>query len=899
MRSFASFVLKQRIHIIIGTILLTLFFGYQLTNLEVNSDILSYLPKDDPAVVLFNKVGDEFGGNSLALVALESNNSFSRETLEHIHELTEQFKTVDGVTSVTSLTDVLDIKKIPEEEGGGIEVGKLIDPNNLPITEEQLQNLKAYTLSKDLYNGRLVSSDGTASLIVCRIREGADKVQVARELKEIVQSANLPKKFYFGGIPFQLLDVSGIIFKDLKLLVPLVSLLVFITLFVSFGHLRGAIIPLLSVAISTTWTLGLMSLFGVPLTVISDIIPVILIAVGSASSIHIISKYDEDAARYRNTGEEATAAFSEVGIRVLLAAATIIFGFTSFIFGSYLTMIREFGIYTALGVFFSLVVSTMFVPSVLSLISIREKQKDLQPGNEKKNPVVRLMDRLGGFVLKSEKLIVLSSIVLIVLGGFGLPKIERKVNMVDYFKPESNVRMTEEIMQKKFGGSLPVQILVDGDLQNPFVLKEMRLFEKYVQSISDVHNPQSIADLIAEMNDVMTNDKIVPDSKEKVTNLWFLLEGQAILPQLINDEKTEGVIQATVSTVDTKRARSIVKAIDNYIAQMNTSLVVVDLSQLPERAKVALHRYRIGRIASAIEWDARRRNHQLVVNKDSIENHLFAQAFSLESGSDPVGETDVSSIVEIVTRDCPEALRNDNTFVNDVRNDIAELRQSIVAIPQRDYEKLALLEKTSPERVSFHFSATGMPLIYQHLDDSLLSSQIQSFIFALILIFILLSFQLRSLVGGIIGLAPIVLTIFVTFGIMGFAAIPLDVATVLVASIALGIGIDYSIHFSVRFKTYFRGSTTALEALDKTLETTGRAIITNMLAVTMGFLTLLFAELVPLQRFGILVAITMIGSGLGSLTFLPALILLTRARFVGDLSRFALNLKNKITNNQH
>jgi len=489
MRSFASFVLKQRIHIIIGTILLTLFFGYQLTNLEVNSDILSYLPKDDPAVVLFNKVGDEFGGNSLALVALESNNSFSRETLEHIHELTEQFKTVDGVTSVTSLTDVLDIKKIPEEEGGGIEVGKLIDPNNLPITEEQLQNLKAYTLSKDLYNGRLVSSDGTASLIVCRIREGADKVQVARELKEIVQSANLPKKFYFGGIPFQLLDVSGIIFKDLKLLVPLVSLLVFITLFVSFGHLRGAIIPLLSVAISTTWTLGLMSLFGVPLTVISDIIPVILIAVGSASSIHIISKYDEDAARYRNTGEEATAAFSEVGIRVLLAAATIIFGFTSFIFGSYLTMIREFGIYTALGVFFSLVVSTMFVPSVLSLISIREKQKDLQPGNEKKNPVVRLMDRLGGFVLKSEKLIVLSSIVLIVLGGFGLPKIERKVNMVDYFKPESNVRMTEEIMQKKFGGSLPVQILVDGDLQNPFVLKEMRLFEKYVQSMFTIRNP--------------------------------------------------------------------------------------------------------------------------------------------------------------------------------------------------------------------------------------------------------------------------------------------------------------------------------------------------------------------------------------------------------------------------
>jgi len=895
-KNLASFVLKHRFAVILGTVLLTVFFAVQLTNLKVNSDILSYLPKDDPAVVLFNKIGDQFGGNSLALVALENSNAFSRESLEHIHKLTERFKAVDGVSTVTSLTDVLDIKKTPEE-GGGIEIGKLIDPNTLPTTEKQFQQLREYTLSKDMYNGRLVSADGTVSLIICRIREGADKAQVARELKELVQSANLPEKIYFGGIPFQLLDVSSIIFKDLKLLVPLVLLLVFITLFLSFGHLRGAIIPLLSVAISTTWTLGLMSLFGVPLTVISDIIPIILIAVGSASSIHVISKYDEDVTRYGNTGEEATLAFSEVGIRVILAAATIIFGFASFIFGSYLTMIRDFGMYTALGVFFSLVVSTMLVPSVLSFISVRDKRKDPQPDNGKTNLSVRLMDRLGGFVLKSEKLIVFSSIVLIVLGGLGLPKVERKVNMVDYFKPESNMRMTEEIMQKKLGGSLPVQILVRGDMQNPFVLKEMRLFEKYLQSISEVHNPQSIADLVAEMNDVMTNDKTVPDSKDKVTNLWFLLEGQSILPQLVNDEKTEGLIQATVSTTDTKTMRGIVESVDKYIEQMDTSLVVIDLNQLPEREKTAVQRYRVGRMAAAIEWDARRRNHQVVVSRDSIEKHLYGQTLSPKSGSDPAGDPSVLSILETVARDFPESLRNDNNFLNDVRNDIAELRQSIVAIPEENYQKLTLLEKTSPERVLFHFSATGMPLIYQHLDDSLLSSQIGSFIYAFILIFILLAFQLRSFVGGIVGLAPIVLTIFVTFGIMGFAEIPLDVATVLVASIALGIGIDYSIHFSVRFKTYFRGSTTVLEALNRTLETTGRAIIINMLAVTIGFLTLLFAELVPLQRFGILVAITMIGSGLGSITFLPALILLTRTKSIGDFSRFVDKVRNGNTKN--
>jgi len=183
--------------------------------------------------------------------------------------------------------------------------------------------------------------------------------------------------------------------------------------------------------------------------------------------------------------------------------------------------------------------------------------------------------------------------------------------------------------------------------------------------------------------------------------------------------------------------------------------------------------------------------------------------------------------------------------------------------------------------VPISFSHGSILSIYQHLDRSLLSSQIESIVYTLILIFVMLAFQLRSLVGGLIGLAPILLTLLLTFGIMGFTGIPLDIATVLVGAIALGIGIDYSIHFNMRFKTYFRSEPTVLGALDRTLETTGVAIITNALTVTMGFVTLCFASLVPLQRFGILIALTMIISGGGAITLLPATILLTKERFMG------------------
>lgn len=234
-KKFVAIVLNNRISIVAVTILLTLGLGYQITNLRVNSDILSYLPKDDPAVVLFDKVGEEFGGNSLALMALESDDVFTRETIEHINHLTEQFKLVDGVTEVTSLTNILDIKKTDD----GLEVGKLIDENNLPQTTEEIDRLKRYTLSKDLYNGRIVSSDAKATLIVCRIKQSVDRLTVAKELKEITERANLTEKIYFSGIPFQMIEITDLILNDLKTLVPIVSVLICITLFLSFGTLRG------------------------------------------------------------------------------------------------------------------------------------------------------------------------------------------------------------------------------------------------------------------------------------------------------------------------------------------------------------------------------------------------------------------------------------------------------------------------------------------------------------------------------------------------------------------------------------------------------------------------------------------------------------------------------------
>jgi hypothetical protein len=161
------------------------------------------------------------------------------------------------------------------------------------------------------------------------------------------------------------------------------------------------------------------------------------------------------------------------------------------------------------------------------------------------------------------------------------------------------------------------------------------------------------------------------------------------------------------------------------------------------------------------------------------------------------------------------------------------------------------------------------------MDESLLSSQMQSLLYAIGLVVVVISILLKSIKKGLIATVPILVTLVILFGFMGFTGIPLDIATVLVGSISIGIGIDYSIHMIVHVNHELRNSLPMGEAIAHSVRISGRSITLNVLSVTAGFLVLMLSNLMPLQRFGLLVAVTMIASGLAALTLLPVLLVST------------------------
>lgn len=744
MEKFSELVVKNRWWILLFVIAISGFFGTQISKLKINSDIISSLPADDKDAVLLKKIGEQFGGNRLGMVILDCENVFTNQVLNHVQQITDSISQIEGISSVTSLTNTFDIK----ESEDGIEIGKLVDNFNLPDTPNELDKLKERVLANDMYNGTIVSSDGTATIVIFTLYDDADIQAIASTVKEKTQALQLPERIYYAGSPMLVTSIARLISKDMALLFPIALIVIALVLFISFRSLSGVFMPLIVCIIAILWVIGSMGFWGFEMSMVSNNIPIVLLAVGSAYTIHVLHWIEH--LKKVNPQKAIEVALVSVTIPVILAAVTTMAGFISFIFGSYLRMIRDFGMFTALGTLFSVFLSLVFVPAVLAVFP----NKKIKPENQKnfQNPRMHkfLLIPLKKLLINYPKHILWTWVVLVIIAIAGITMIERNVDIRNYFQKDNPTRIAEDIMTQKFGGTKPVFVYFKGDILEPEVLKTMLKAEEYMKKSPDITSAQSIADLVLAINEAFGEGRQIPDEKGTIEQLWFLLDGNENIQKFITPDLDEAVI------------------ISKFVSADN-------------EAKIEFGKYM----------------------EEFINEH---------SGKD------------------------------------------------------------------FEIQVTGMPFIDVTMDRSLIKSQIGSLLIAVLFVIIIVGIILRSLVSGIYAALPIVAAIVILFGFMGFTKIPLNIATVLVASVAVGIGIDYSIHVITHFKKSIKKGASIADAISETIEVSGRAIIINVFSVSAGFLVLLFSEMVPLEFFGLLISLSMIGSGLGAMTLLPSILILSNQK---------------------
>lgn len=331
-------LLKYPKAIVVICLLITAILGIQLKNLEMDNSLRQFMPQKDPSYLRMLDTEEQFGSMITTAVSLETQGKtiLTPRYIDIIDKLTKRFESIESVESVTSLTNVDYIEGVD----GALVAGSLLG-NEYVGSEEDVTYIKEKLTSwSELYDRVIISEDQRAVQIQVTLKKGATAEEkqemldsIYKILDEETAGFNLITRVY--GDPVISEQAKIFMLKDLRYLIPLVVLVVLLSLLFSFGTVDGTVLPLLAVLMSTIWSVGLMAVFNHSFSIVSSVIPVALIAVGSAYGIHVLTHYY--VALDRSTGPITAESYKEIvfsgldGVKsaVKLAGVTTIVGFIS------------------------------------------------------------------------------------------------------------------------------------------------------------------------------------------------------------------------------------------------------------------------------------------------------------------------------------------------------------------------------------------------------------------------------------------------------------------------------------------------------------------------------------------------------------------------------------------
>ena len=736
MEEIYKFVEKFSVPIIIVVLVLTAVMGYFAVQIDIEAGIKDMLPQNSPAVERFEEVSDTFGSLTYTTVMINDENILDQATLNKIESMTKDFSELKGVSDVISLTNIKDI----QGGAGGIQVNEFID--EIPEKESQIEILKNRLSEDEQYVGKIFTTDFKNTMLLVKFENQEEPETVVSRIRNVIEDYEGPEEMYMAGTPVIVTDATNYMKRDLSRLLPFVIAAIIAVLYISFRSKRGVVLPIITVIISVIWALGIQELLGKSLSIISTVLPVLLVSVGSAYAIHIVARYYEGIEEGYEKDRAVKLSIKNVGIAVIMAGGTTMIGFASLFFSD-LVIIQDFALGTTIGVGIALLVSIIFIPAVLINLKVTKKSRN---GKELKI-TQNIFKGIESLVFKYRKPLLVFVTIIIVGSIIVIPSIKTESNYITYFKKGSTTRVSTNLVDERFGGSQPVEVVIEGNIKNPELLKSMRDFQEEAVKLSYINNAQSMVNVFREENMALNNIREIPSSQNQIAQYLLLLE--------MSDKEL----------------------ISNYLT----------------------FDYQKNRIQMTMEMVSSTKQKEVLNELEKLTNKYFGEKFKAE--------------------------------------------------------------------------ITGTPSLSIEINNRIISGQIKSLISAVLFTFVITSLLLKSIKRGFFTTLPIAFTVLVNFGLMGMLNIKLDIATAMIASIAVGIGVDYSIHIFTRFIEENEDLDSSIEALKTSIQTVGRANLYNASAVIVGFIVILLSSFPPLVRFGGLTAFTMVVSFFGALVLLPVLIL--------------------------
>ncbi|MEM9895184.1 MAG: MMPL family transporter [Bacteroidota bacterium] len=531
--SIANIILRYRITLMVILALITAFMGYQATNIRWSYDLANIVPEDDLDMQYFRQFRETFGedGNIMAIGVLDSA-VYDLEHFSSFYRLTKSLQQQEGINDVLGLPNLQKLEKNLEKRA--FELKPIFD--SVPGSQEELDSLLLAASKLKFYSGQLINKENGATLILITI----DKAILNSKNRDNVINAVLAlgKRFesesgitaHFAGLPYTRSITTTKVKAELNMFLMLSLGVTGIILFLFFRSFKAVFFPLVIIGIVVVWVLGTLALFQYKITLLSGLIPPIIVVIGIPNSVYMLNKYHQEFLEHGDQMKALSRIIRKIGVVTFITNLTTAIGFFVLV-TTEIQILIEFGIIAGINIMATFIVSIILIPGVFSLYK-PPSHKHLKHMNFKiLDWVIRMIDmavhkfRLGIFLI---------TIVVVLVSAYGLSQIKAVSFMVDDIPENSPVKKDLAFFEQHFSGIMPLEVIVDTGtkkgVQNLKNLRQIDRFERFVSSIDYIAQPVSVVSFAKAARQAFYNQResfySLPTNRDQAFILRYLSEGE-------------------------------------------------------------------------------------------------------------------------------------------------------------------------------------------------------------------------------------------------------------------------------------------------------------------------------------------------------------------------------------
>ena len=542
-------------------------------HLKLDTSVDAMLPLNDEGQIFYQHVRRLFGSDEQVIVALHHPEGIFRpDTIAALQRMTERITRIDGVHHVVSLANALDMRNV--------EGDLVLEPflGEAKLSQAELLDVRRSVDANPIYGGALLSRDGKTTALMVTFLDIPERDFIRRGIGEAVRRAADEERgdaeAWVTGSLLVKAETTRVLLADLSKIVPLVVIVLAAVSLFTFRSLRGAIVPLATISLSLLWTLALVSLSGLPLNLVTVVVPPVVLVVGFAYAIHVVTEYEERRRECGDAREAADRALGGVALPVFLTAATTAAGFLS-LTTSRIGAIQEFGVFAALGVACSAVASLVFAPAALQVWPAIH-------GRTSSRPLLWLedvMEALADFDIRRRTWILLAGLLVGAISVVAMTRIQVSNDFINTFPANARVRTDFEAINSHLEGAGSLMVVIETDYPEAFIeplhLREMETLQTWLEAQPEIGGTTSLVDYVKLIHrGFRYNDpaqQIIPDSKRLISQLLFFA-GSDDLESFVDSRYQTAAILVRTSAVSSREAKPLLERIHRRLEELPSHL---------------------------------------------------------------------------------------------------------------------------------------------------------------------------------------------------------------------------------------------------------------------------------------------------------------------------------------